>query len=133
RVVFPEGHSDTVIQAAAQLVEEGVARPVLLGRAPRVAEKARALGVDLAGIEVVHAAELETERHRYADELFRRRGRKGLTLAEAQWNMYKPIYFGASMVRDGAADAIVAGVEANYAEVLRPCLQVIGPEKGGRG
>ncbi|MDZ7778618.1 MAG: NADP-dependent malic enzyme [Gemmatimonadota bacterium] len=133
RVVFPEGHNDTVIRAAAQLVEEGTVHPVLMGRAPRVAEKAEALGVNLHGVEILHAATLEEEGHRYAAELFRLRGRRGLTLAEAQWNLQKPIYFAASMLRHGKADALVAGIEANYAEVLRPCLQVIGPEEGGGG
>ncbi len=130
RVVFPEGHNDTIIRSVAQMVDEGVCRPVLLGRPPRVQEKADRLGVDLTGVEIVYAAELDDTRHRYAQELFERRGRKGLTLAEARWNMYKPIYFASSMVRAGEADAVVAGIEANYPEILRPCLEVIGVEEG---
>jgi malate dehydrogenase (oxaloacetate-decarboxylating)(NADP+) len=133
RVVFPEGHNDSVIRAAAQLVEEGTVRPVLMGRGPRVQEKAEALGVSLTGIEILHAAQLEEDRHRYAEQLFRARGRRGLTMAEAQWNLHKPIYFAASMLREGRVDALVAGIEANYAEILRPCLQVIGAEKDGPG
>jgi len=126
RVIFPEGHNDTIIRAAAQMVEEGVCRPVLLGRPPRIAEKAEALGVDLDGIEIMYAAEKKDEREEYARRLFQKRGRKGLTLAEAEWNLYKPIYFAASLLEDGAVDAMIAGIEANYAEALRPCLQVIG-------
>jgi malate dehydrogenase (oxaloacetate-decarboxylating)(NADP+) len=37
------------------------------------------------------------------------------------------------MLEDGEVDALVSGIEANYAEALRPCLQVIGPAKGGMG
>jgi malate dehydrogenase (oxaloacetate-decarboxylating)(NADP+) len=132
RVVFPEGHNDTIIRAAAQMVEEGVAVPVLIGRPPRVEEKARVLGVKLDGVEIVYAAELESKRHAYAEKLFQQRGRKGLTLAEARWNMYRPIFFASSMVKAGEADAMVAGIEANYAEILRPMLQVIGPAEGVR-
>src|SRR5690606_6015220 len=66
RVVFPEGHNDRVIRAAAQLVEEGTARPILLGRAPRVNEKAEILGVKLDGIQIVYAAEFEEKRHQFA-------------------------------------------------------------------
>ena len=54
------------------------------------------------------------------------------TMAEAQWNLFKPIYFAANMLESGEVDALVAGIEASYAEVLRPCLQVIGAE-GGSG
>ncbi|HBE00233.1 MAG TPA: hypothetical protein DC060_18825, partial [Gemmatimonadetes bacterium] len=39
----------------------------------------------------------------------------------------KPIYFAASMVEAGEVDAMVAGIEANYREILRPVLQVVGP------
>ncbi|MDP2955202.1 MAG: NADP-dependent malic enzyme [Longimicrobiales bacterium] len=132
RVVFPEGHNDTVIRAAAQMVEEGVARPVLMGMETRVVEKARVLGVKLSGVEIVYAAELEAERHAYAQALFERRGRKGLTLNEANWNLYKPIYFAASMLHAGDVDAMVAGIEANYPEILRPALEVVGVTPGIR-
>jgi malate dehydrogenase (oxaloacetate-decarboxylating)(NADP+) len=133
RVVFPEGHSDTVLRAAAQLVEEGICQPVLMARPPRVAEKAEALGIRLDGIELLYAAHLDEKREAFAEDLFRKRGRKGLTAAEAKWNLYKPIYFAASLLEAGEVDALVHGVEANYAEALRPCLQVIGPKAGGAG
>ena len=137
RVVFPEGHNDTIIRAAAQLVEEGICHPVLLGRPPRIAEKAEAVGVELEGVEIVYAADREAdreaEREAFARSLFERRGRKGLTLSEAEWNLFKPIYFAASMLEAGEVDALVSGIEANYGESLRPCLQVIGPAVGGMG
>ena len=126
RIVFPEGHNQDVIRAAAELAEAGICRPILLGRPPRVAEKAGWMGLDMTGVEVVYPAERPDDRHEYADRLFQRRARKGLTLAEAQWNLYKPIYFALSMVEEGQADCIVAGIEANYAEILRPALHVIG-------
>lgn len=133
RVVFPEGHNDTIIRAAAQLVEDGICQPVLLGRPPRIAEKAKGLGVDLEGVEIIYAAQMEEKREAFAAELFRRRGRKGLTLAEAEWNLFKPIYFAASLLESGEVDALVSGIEANYGEALRPCLQVIGPRPSGNG
>lgn len=133
RVVFPEGHNDTIIRAAGQLAAEGICQPVLLGRTPRIAEKAEALGVDLSGVEIIYAADLGEDRHRYADQLFEKQARKGLTLSEAQWNLFKPIYFAASMLENGEVDALVSGIEANYAEALRPCLHVIGPRPGGTG
>jgi malate dehydrogenase (oxaloacetate-decarboxylating)(NADP+) len=126
RIVFPEGHNACVIRAASEMVEEGVARPVLLGREPRVLEKARDMGVKLKGVEIVYAAGLEEERHAFADDLFRRRARKGLTLNEARWKLYKPIYYGAAMLHAGEVDAMVGGIEANYAEILRPALEVVG-------
>ncbi|MEQ9399155.1 MAG: NADP-dependent malic enzyme [Longimicrobiales bacterium] len=132
RVVFPEGHNDTIIRAAAEMVQEGVARPVLIGRPPRVQEKADRLGVSLDGVEIVYAAELESQRHAYAQTLFERRARKGMTLSAARWNLYKPVYFAAAMVDTGEADAMVAGIEANYNEILLPSLHTIGVADGVR-
>ncbi|MGD2069579.1 MAG: NADP-dependent malic enzyme [Gemmatimonadota bacterium] len=130
RVVLSEGHNEKVIRVAAQMVEEGVARPVLIGRPERVREKARGLGVSLEGVEVVYAAEEEATRERYAEDLYRRRLRRGLTRSEARANLYKPIYFASAMVRAGDADALVAGIESNYPEIIRPALQVVGVAEG---
>ena len=130
KIVFPEGHNDNVILAAAQMKEDGICTPILLGRPPRVQEKADILGVDLGGIEILYAATCTEKRYDFAQTLFKRRGRRGLTLAEAQWSLYKPIYFAASMLEAGEVDAMVAGIEASYAEPLRPALQVVGRAAG---
>ncbi len=132
RVVLPEGHNSTIIRAASHMVEDGVAHPILLGRPERVREKADSMGVSLDGVEIVYAAALEEKRREYADRLFEKRGRRGLTLSEARWNLYKPVYYAAAMVADGEADAMVAGIEANYGEILRPSLQTIGVADGVR-
>ncbi len=130
RVVLTDGQSEKVIRAAAQIVEEGVARPVLLGKPHKINPRAEALGVDLTGVEIVHPTLEDEKRYSYADELFELRRRKGLTLAEARSNLYKTIYYGSMMVRRGDAAALVAGVESNYPEVLRPALEVVGTADG---
>jgi len=130
KIVFPEGHNDNVILAAVQMKEDGICTPILLGRPPRVQEKADILGVDLGGVEILYAATCTEKRYDFAQTLFKRRARRGLTLAEAQWNLYKPIYFAASMLEAGEVDAMVAGIEASYAETLRPALQVVGRAAG---
>ena len=132
RVVLVDGQHDRVIRAAAQIVEEGVARPVLIGNPRKIEGRAEELGLDLDRVEVVHPAAEEELRHAYARELHERRRRKGLTFAEARANLYKPIYFASMMVRNGDADALVAGIESNYPEVLRPALQVVGTAPGVR-
>ncbi len=130
RVVLTEGHNDKVIRMAAQMVEEGVAHPILIGIPERVQNRAQEMGVDLRGVDVKYAAREEDARERYAQALYGRRLRKGMTLNEARQNLYRPIYFGLSMVDAGDADAIVAGMESNYPETLRPALQVIGHRDG---
>ena len=55
-----------------QLAEEGICRPVLLGRPPRIAEKASRQGLDLGGVEIIYAAEREEQREEFARQLFER-------------------------------------------------------------
>ncbi len=132
RVALVDGQNDRVIRAAAQIVEEGVARPILIGKPHKILPRAEALGVDLSGVEIVHPALEDDTRYRYADELYQLRRRKGLTLAEARGIMYRPITFAAMMVRMGEADALVGGVDSNYPEIIRPSLEVVGTTAGVR-
>lgn len=126
RIVFPEGEHERIIRAAAQSVEERVARPILLGRERRVRAKAGELGVNLDGIEIIEPLADEESQSRYAHELYRRRQRKGITLAAACELMRQPIYYACTMVLEGDADGLVAGEDMAYPETIRPALEVIG-------
>jgi malate dehydrogenase (oxaloacetate-decarboxylating)(NADP+) len=126
QVVYPEGEHDRVIRAAARVVDEGIARPVLLGRAARIRRKAEALGIDLSRVELLDPAEDEARLDHYAEVLYLRRQRKGLTRAEARERVRQPIYFACMMVLEGDADGLVAGEDISYPETIRPALEVIG-------
>lgn len=126
RIVYPEGENERVIRGAIQCLDEGIARPVLLGDPERIRAKAAALGAALDGIGLIPTAEYQERQERYAQRLWQKRQRKGLTLSEARIWMRLPIYFGCMMVEEGDADGLVAGQETNYPETIRPALEVIG-------
>lgn len=126
RIVYPEGEHDRVIRAAVRCVDEGIARPVLLGRPQRIQQKAALFGIDLNGVEILDPAADEERLERYAEVLYLSRQRKGLTRAEARERVRSPIYFSCMMVHEGDADGLVAGEEFSYPETIRPALEVIG-------
>ena len=126
RVVLADGYHERALRAAAQVMEEGIAEVVLVGKPEKVRRKGADLGLDLGDVECVHPAAEEELRYAYADDFHRRRERKGLTLAHARARAYEPVYFAAMMVRAGHADALVAGIDSNYPEILRPALEVVG-------
>ena len=130
RVVLPDGFSDRILRAASMVVGDGIASPIVIGRPEQIAARATELGIDLNGVEVVHPAEEEDRREKYAQALYRRRLRKGLTLAEARDQMSRSLHLAGMMVREGDADAMVAGIESNYPEIIRPALQVVGRADG---
>ncbi|HEX9108938.1 MAG TPA: NADP-dependent malic enzyme [Longimicrobiales bacterium] len=126
KIVFPEGENERILRAAAQIVDEGVATPLLLGHPQRIRALGEALGMDMSGIELLSNEEYDERVERYAQTLFQKRQRKGLTLAEARVRMRLPIYFGCMVVEEGDADGLVAGEGTNYPETIRPALEVIG-------
>jgi len=130
RVVLPDGTSDRIIRAAAKVVEEGVAKPILIGRQERIRARAEELGVDLEGVEIIHPSDEDEKREQYAQAHYQRRLRKGITRAEARDQMHRSLNFAGMMVREGDADAMVAGIESNYPETIRPALRVVGRAEG---
>jgi malate dehydrogenase (oxaloacetate-decarboxylating)(NADP+) len=130
RVVLADGYSSRTIRAAHHLVTEGIATPILIGRPKKVERIAEELGVELRGVQHAYPPDQEEARYRYAEILFDRRMRKGLTLNEARAKMFEPIYFGSMMVATGEADALVAGIDSHYPEAVRPTLQCLGTAEG---
>ena len=132
KVVLTDGYNERVIRAAQEIVEEGIAQPVLIGREVKVNAIAELHGLDLEGVEIVHPIVSEEIRHEYAEALYTARKRKGLTRAEARSKMYQLNYFAGMMVVCGDADAMVGGIESHYSEAIRPALEVIGRADGVR-
>jgi malate dehydrogenase (oxaloacetate-decarboxylating)(NADP+) len=129
QVVFPEGDNEKILRACHTLVEEKIAHPILLGEAAKIQFRARELGVDLEGMRIVDPA---TSHHRdiYAQELFRLRQRRGVTLNEAGTLLNNRNVFGSMMVHMGDADALVSGVSQHFADTIRPALQIVRMREG---
>jgi malate dehydrogenase (oxaloacetate-decarboxylating)(NADP+) len=129
RIVFPEGTHPRILRVAAHVVEEGMARPILLGKPEEIQRVARHLEISLKGIEIVHPRR-DPKREAYVDELYRMRQRKGLTRKDADLLLRNHNYFGAMMVHRGDADGLVSGVSQHYPDTIRPALQIIGLKPG---
>ncbi|MCC7001526.1 MAG: NADP-dependent malic enzyme [Gemmatimonadaceae bacterium] len=125
RVVFPEGEDPKILRAAQILVDEAIAQPILLGRVDRVRAMAEELGIPLDGITLEEPG-ASKRRDRYAQHLWQRRQRKGMSLVEANQRISRATTFGSVMVAVGDADALVGGIGKHYPETVRPALEVIG-------
>ena len=129
RVALTDATDARVLRAARIVADEKSAIPVLVGPEAAIREAAGSLELSLEGMTIVDPATAEG-REGYGARLWERRRRRGITLEEAQRQMYQPEYFASSMVRNGAADAVVMGQHLNYPEALRPALQVAGRATG---
>ncbi len=129
RIVFPEGEDPRILKAARILADEGIAEPILLGDPDAIRRQADDAGVTLEEIQLANPT-TSPQRETFAQELWGRRRRKGITLREARLLVLDPLYHALLMLRAGQADAVVAGVEMNYPDAIRPALEVIGVDEG---
>ncbi|TRO82771.1 NADP-dependent malic enzyme [Trichloromonas acetexigens] len=130
RVVFPEGEEDKILRAVAIILDEGIAVPILLGDVEVIRTRARELNIDLGETEIIDPRQSE-KTPGYTNELFARRQRKGVTLAEARRMLRNNRnYFGAMMVEKGDADTMLSGINAHYPDTIRPALEIIGKKDG---
>ena len=130
RIVFAEGEETKIIRAAAQVQEEGIGMPILVGRPDVIQGKVKSLGLDFTP-QVVYPPAFPRIAA-YAQALYEMRQRKGTTLQDAQKGALEPNLFGPLMVKMGDADAFISGLTYDYPEVIRPALQVHHTAAGAR-
>jgi malate dehydrogenase (oxaloacetate-decarboxylating)(NADP+) len=131
RIVFPEGDNIKVLRACQIVLDQKIARPVLLGSEREIRKRAADLDLDLAGVLIERPAE-SPRLTAYAEELLALRCRKGVTASNVRELMRRRANFGMMMVRRGDADGLVAGLDAPYPETIRPALQILGLAPGVR-
>ena len=120
RIVLPEGRDARVLQAAARLAEEELARPILLHDQPaEVASRVPCEVLDPRRGEHAPA---------YARLICARRPKMSDKMALRL--LADPLYFGGAMVAAGDAAAMVAGVDSATRRVLEAALMTIGPAPG---
>jgi malate dehydrogenase (oxaloacetate-decarboxylating)(NADP+) len=129
RIVMPEGEDETVARAARQVIDQRIARPVLVGRPEVVSARLAEVGLDLQSVEVVWPASAQ-QLQAYADQLYRLRERKGMTPSLARELMHDPTMFALMMVRTGDVDGFVGGMYKPYPDTIRPALQIVGLKDG---
>ena len=128
RIVFCEGEDPTIIKAASQCISEGICEPILLGNIDRIGAVKEELGLAFE-CEEIDVRYDPRRRGTYAEELHTIRSRKGVTSEDANRLMKNSTYFAPMMVHMGDADGYLGGVSHNYPDIVKPCLQIIGPEK----
>ena len=128
RIVFPEGDNEKVLRAAAQLVEQKICYPILLGPVKRIQRMMEELGLHFE-YEVFDPRKDKRRKGVFAENMMQKRSRKGMTYADAYRLLKSRPYFASQMVMNGDADGFVGGVSRNYDDVLRPTLEVIGGDE----
>jgi malate dehydrogenase (oxaloacetate-decarboxylating)(NADP+) len=128
RVVFTEGDNYKTLKAVQVLRDEGICKPILLGKKDKILELMSENNIDLGDTQIIdtYLDEQEDLRLEFADILWKKRQRRGLTLFEAQRLMRDRNYFGAMMVETGVVDAMISGLTRKYPIPIKPSIEIIG-------
>ncbi|MBQ6551438.1 MAG: phosphate acetyltransferase [Lachnospiraceae bacterium] len=129
RIVLPEGTEPRTVAAAAEILKEGLAEPILLGNPEAIKAEAEKQGVDLAGICTADP-ETSEKAPAYSEALYELRKTKGVTPEAAEQLVKDPMYYGIMMVKSGDADGLVSGAVHSTGDMLRPALQIIKTKPG---
>ncbi len=125
RVIYPEGEDEKIIRAANAVALEGIAKPILVGNREVIVSTIHELGMDENIFEIININECEKCKS-YAEEFFKLRQRKGITLKRAHSYMRNHNYYAPMAIKMGDADALISGIAHRYPDTIRPALQIVG-------
>ncbi len=129
RIVFPHAANPRLLRAVQQIVDEEIAKPVLLGRPDEIAKLCHEMSLDLLDrVDIIDPRTAPSQA--YSERLYELRARKGMTAFNAQATITKSDYYGAIMVDRGDADGMVTGLRLNYPDTVRPILEIFGMQPG---
>jgi len=130
-VVLPESYDERMLFAAQKVVEQGLARIVILGNVAEVQAAAAAKEVNLAGVEILDPSE-SPKLDAYVAAFTELRKSKGMTPDEARKVLTAKdnLYYAGMMVRMGDAGGEVAGATSTTGNVLKAAFQTVGTAPG---
>ncbi|MFB3897579.1 MAG: phosphate acetyltransferase [bacterium] len=128
-VVLPEAEDPRMVVAAAKVKSEKIAKIILLGDESKIKQVAEKEKADISGLPIINPATSE-KLDTYSNIFYEWRKAKGVTPDQAKKVLLDPLFFGAMMVNQGAADGSVAGAVNTTANVLRAGIQIIKTAPG---
>ncbi len=135
KIVFADAENIPILRAALEVVEDGIAKPILLGNIHAIKKLMEENNIDLPQVPIIDPkTHVDTKAAQtfedYVERFYQKRKRKGLLKAEARHYMSTRSSYGAMMVETGAADAMIGGQSRKFADTLKPVLQIVGIREG---
>ena len=113
-----------MLKAAADIVAQKLAKPILIGNAAQIEQHARQLGISLESVSI-EDPETSANLHQYIDRLVVKREHRGMNADKAATSLENPFTYACMMMDGNAADGCVAGAVTPTADVVRGAMQLI--------
>ena len=135
RVLYAEGEDERVLHAARVAIDEGLARPILIGRPSVIEMRIKKIGLNLVperDFDIVNP-ESDPRYRELCNDYYRMMARDGVTPELAKAKMRRDTtLIGVMLLRRGDADALVCGTFGTYDYHLRQVQDVIGLKPGAK-
>ena len=128
-IVLPESNDIRVLKAAEQVLKEGFADVILIGDKEEISKIAKKENINIKNMKIVDPLK-SSKFSVFAEDLYKLRKEKGMTLANAKELLKDNVYFGMMMVKEGEADGLVSGACHSTSDTLRPALQILKTMQG---
>ncbi|MBY0429652.1 MAG: NADP-dependent malic enzyme, partial [Rhodospirillales bacterium] len=135
RIVYAEGEDERVLGAAQNVLDDGLGKPILIGRRDAIEERIQRMGLRMRPDHEVEVIEpiRDLRYHAFADAYHRIMRRRGVSPDYAATMVRsRATVFAALMVQRGEADALVCGATGRYAAHFQHIMDVIGLAPGVR-
>ncbi len=130
RIVLPEGTEPRTLQAANQVIADGVADIILIGNPAEIMKEAEDLNLTHIHEATIIDPSNDEYIEKYAQLFYELRKSKGITIEDARKKAKDPLYLGCLLIKSGEADGQVAGAKNTTGNVLRAAFQVIKTQPG---
>jgi len=125
RIVLPEGDEERTLKAADLILQEKLARIILIGDKQKILSEASQLGLlNIPKAEIINPS-CHEKKEEYINLMLELRKSKGLTREMAVKLIEDPLYLAVLMIKSGDADGEVAGARNATGDVLRPAFQYV--------
>jgi len=125
RIVLPEATDERVLGAAAEIMQQQLAQPILVGNPEQINTHARSLNINLENVEIVDHLQSDGLEG-YAESLVQLRKHRGMDVQKANEELKNSFVYACMMMANDDADGCVAGAITATAHVVRGAMQLVG-------
>ncbi|MFZ4762221.1 MAG: NADP-dependent malic enzyme [Alphaproteobacteria bacterium] len=133
KIIYCEGEDERILHTARIVLDEGFAKPILLGRTDVIKRRIERLGLNLIVGDNIEVVDTDSDHryHEYWQHYYRIMSRRGVTPAMAKTVMRTDTtVIGSMLLRKGVGDAMICGLAGEYPTHLEHILNIVGLKRG---
>jgi len=135
RLVYADGEEPTILRAVQHIVDDGLGRPILIGRPAIIRRRIAKLGLRIESRRDFDIVNPESDRRfrEYSDAYYEIMKRNGVSISDARMTVRtSPTVIAALLVKNGEADAMLCGMHGHFRDHLDHITDILGVDDEAR-